>query len=158
MSFTSLLIELGLSPTLAWFILGFFLFILELLNPSAFIFFFGFGAWTVSATISCVDLSSPWQLVLFLMSSLIYLVILRVKVIKYIEKQKSESTYAIEDEHVAKIATVIEDIKPPLPGKVLLNGTHWNARSSTPVKAGEAVQVIGRDNLTLNVKPNGSIN
>ena len=153
MSFTSFLVELGLSPTLAWFILGFFLFILELLNPSAFIFFFGFGAWTVSATIAYIDLSTTWQLTLFLLSSLIYLGILRVKVLKYIEKNNGESTYAIEDEHVGKVATVIEDIQPPLHGKVLLNGTHWNACSSTPLKAGEAVLVTGRDNLTLNVIP-----
>ena len=157
MSFTSLLIEFGLSPTLAWFILGFFLLILELLNPSAFIFFFGFGAWTVSATISYTDLSTPWQLVLFLLSSMVYLAILRVKVLNYIEQNSGESSYDIEDEHIGKIATVIEDIHPPLPGKVILNGTHWNACSSTPLKVGEAVQVIGRDNLTLNVNTHKKI-
>ena len=80
---------------------------------------------------------------------------LRVKVLKYIEQNNCETTYTIEDEYVDKIAIVIEDIQPPLPGKVILNGTHWSACSSTPLKVGEAVQIIDRDNLTLNVKPHG---
>ncbi len=38
-------------------------------------------------------------------------------------------------------------------GRVFIEGEIWNAVSETPVEAGQAVEVIGRDGLTLKVKP-----
>ena len=155
MSFASLLLELGLTPALAWFIFGFILLILELLNPSALIFFFGFGAWTVSAIIPWANLNTSWQLVVFLLSSLLYLALLRSTVLQYIERTMGDSGHSIEDDYIGKTALVTEDINPPLLGKVMFNGTHWGARSLVPLKVGQPVQIIDRDNLTLIVEAIG---
>jgi membrane-bound serine protease (ClpP class) len=38
-------------------------------------------------------------------------------------------------------------------GKVFIEGEYWNAVSETPVKAGQPVEVIGIEGLTLNVRP-----
>ena len=38
-------------------------------------------------------------------------------------------------------------------GKVFVEGEYWNARSATPVKQGETVQIIGIEGLTLKVAP-----
>jgi membrane-bound serine protease (ClpP class) len=38
-------------------------------------------------------------------------------------------------------------------GRVFIEGETWNAVSETPVEAGQAVEVVGRDGLTLKVKP-----
>jgi membrane-bound serine protease (ClpP class) len=38
-------------------------------------------------------------------------------------------------------------------GKVFVEGAYWNARSATPVKQGETVQIIGIEGLTLKVAP-----
>ena len=38
-------------------------------------------------------------------------------------------------------------------GKVFIEGEHWNAVSDTPVEAGQTVEVIGIEGLTLKVKP-----
>jgi membrane-bound serine protease (ClpP class) len=38
-------------------------------------------------------------------------------------------------------------------GRVFIEGETWNAVSETPVETGQAVEVIGRDGLTLKVKP-----
>jgi membrane-bound serine protease (ClpP class) len=38
-------------------------------------------------------------------------------------------------------------------GKVFIEGEYWNAASETPVEAGQAVEVIGIEGLTLKVKP-----
>jgi membrane-bound serine protease (ClpP class) len=38
-------------------------------------------------------------------------------------------------------------------GRVFIEGENWNAVSATPVEAGQTVEVIGREGLTLKVKP-----
>ena len=38
-------------------------------------------------------------------------------------------------------------------GKVFIEGENWNAVSETPVEAGQPVEVIGIEGLTLKVKP-----
>jgi membrane-bound serine protease (ClpP class) len=38
-------------------------------------------------------------------------------------------------------------------GRVFIEGETWNAVSETPVEAGQAVEVVGRNGLTLTVKP-----
>ncbi len=38
-------------------------------------------------------------------------------------------------------------------GKVFIEGEYWNARSDSPVEAGQRVEIIGIDGLTLKVKP-----
>jgi membrane-bound serine protease (ClpP class) len=38
-------------------------------------------------------------------------------------------------------------------GRVFIEGEHWNAASETPIEAGQTVEVIGIEGLTLKVKP-----
>ena len=38
-------------------------------------------------------------------------------------------------------------------GKVFVEGEYWNARSDTPVEAGQPVEIVGVEGLTLKVKP-----
>ncbi len=38
-------------------------------------------------------------------------------------------------------------------GKVFVEGEYWNARSDVPVEAGQPVEIVGIDGLTLKVKP-----
>ena len=38
-------------------------------------------------------------------------------------------------------------------GRVFIEGESWLAVSETPVETGQAVEVIGREGLTLKVKP-----
>jgi membrane protein implicated in regulation of membrane protease activity len=149
---STFLAYLGMSPSLAWFVFGFVLLILEVMNPSALIFFFGFGAWTVSVITPWWEISTSWQLMVFIITSLIYLALLRGTVLRYIESKMGEEPYPIEDEFVGKTAVVVERIAPPMTGKVTLNGTHWSARADRPLEVGEAVLVSGRDNLTLKVE------
>ena len=152
MTLTALLTYLGLSPSLAWFVLGFVLLILEVLNPSALIFFFGFGAWTVSAALPWFELSVSAQIVLFLISSLIYLALLRTKLLSYIEARMNEEPYPIEDDFIGKQALVTTKITPPMSGKVMINGTQWSAVADRALAEGQPVVVTARDNLTLKVE------
>jgi membrane protein implicated in regulation of membrane protease activity len=141
-----------MAPSLAWFVLGLFLLSLELMNPSAIIFFFGFGAWTVAVLEPWLTMSTSWQLVIFLISSLIYLALLRNTVVHYIESKLASDGEALQDDFIGKTAIVTTEIKPPLAGKVMINGTNWNAISTTSVKEGQPVMITARDNLTLTVE------
>jgi membrane-bound serine protease (ClpP class) len=38
-------------------------------------------------------------------------------------------------------------------GRVFIEGEHWNAVSETPIEAGQPVEVVGVEGLTLKVKP-----
>jgi membrane-bound serine protease (ClpP class) len=38
-------------------------------------------------------------------------------------------------------------------GKLFIEGEHWNAASETPIEAGQPVEIIGIQGLTLKVKP-----
>jgi membrane protein implicated in regulation of membrane protease activity len=142
-----------LSPSLLWFFIGFLFLVGELLNPSAIVFFFGFGAWSVALIVAFMDLTLATQMTLFLVSSLLYLALLRKTVLTYIESKTGADPYPIEDEFLGKVVVVTEAIRPPLQGKVLLNGTHWNASSSMSIEEGTSVRVEARESLTLTVTP-----
>ena len=47
--------------------------------------------------------------------------------------------------------TVVEECAPA--GQVRVHGEIWNARSTEPVAAGEAVRITALDGLTLEVEP-----
>jgi membrane-bound serine protease (ClpP class) len=41
----------------------------------------------------------------------------------------------------------------PGPGSIRVHGEVWSASSETPITAGEAVRVLGRDGMVLRVAP-----
>jgi membrane-bound serine protease (ClpP class) len=54
---------------------------------------------------------------------------------------------------IGETATVVEDCAPA--GQVRVHGEIWNARSTAPAMAGEAVRITALDGLTLHVEPEG---
>lgn len=139
------------SQSLLWFFIGFLFLVGELISPSAIVFFFGFGAWSVALTVGFIDLSLATQITLFLISSMLYLAVLRKTVLAYIESKTGTDPYPIEDEFLGKVVQVTEAIRPPMQGKVLLNGTHWNAQSEVLIEKGMSVRIESRESLTLTV-------
>jgi membrane-bound ClpP family serine protease len=55
------------------------------------------------------------------------------------------------EEHIGKVVQAAGALKPS--GKVVLEGTFWNAVSTKPVADGASVRIIGADGLTLRVEP-----
>jgi membrane-bound serine protease (ClpP class) len=53
---------------------------------------------------------------------------------------------------IGRTAPAIARIDPS-GGKVFIEGEYWNAVSETPVNAGEPVEIIEIEGLTLKVKP-----
>lgn len=142
-----------LSPAVIWFITGIVLLVFEIILPGFFLFFFGIGAWIVGIMCLIFDFSIELQLLVFSVSSVILLISLR-KYLKrtFIGKIAGEDEKIILDDYAGSRGKVIEDINPPERGKVEVHGVKWNAESNVPIKAGETVEVVNKNNLTLIVK------
>ncbi len=143
-----------LRPELIWFLIGIALLLLEFMLPGLIVFFFGVGACIVAVVCLFTNISINAQLVIFILSSVASQLLLR-KWLKGIffghVTAKQDITQNI-DEFVGQRAVVVEKITPKMPGKVELHGTNWQAQADAEIEQGQAVEVIGKDNITLKVK------
>jgi inner membrane protein len=133
-----------------WFIAGFVLFLLEFAIPGFILFFFAIGAWVVAGISLFADLSINSQLIIFLLSSLLSILLFRnwVKKVVLVRKKSSE----IEDEFLGKIGKAETAIAPGRNGKVDFKGTTWDAASEDVIEQGENVTIIGNESILLIVK------
>jgi membrane protein implicated in regulation of membrane protease activity len=122
-----------------WFVAGFIFFLLEFAVPGLILFFFAVGAWTVAILSLFLDFSINTQLIIFLASSLITILVFRkwVKKIIWTKRHSSE----IEDEFVGKTGLAETFIGPGKNGKVDFKGTSWNAQSEDVIQKGENVTI-----------------
>jgi len=143
-----------LRPELIWFLIGIALLVLEFMLPGLIVFFFGVGACIVALVCLFTNIGINSQLIIFILSSVASLVLLR-KWLKGIfmghVTSKQDITQDLED-FVGQRAVVVQKITPKMPGKVELHGTNWEAEADEEIEEGQAVEVIGKDNITLKVK------
>ncbi|MDO9339567.1 MAG: NfeD family protein, partial [Bacteroidales bacterium] len=64
-------------PELFWFVIGLGLFLLELVMPGFFIFFFGLGAWVTALVCLIGDPGTNLQIIIFAVISVLSLIALR---------------------------------------------------------------------------------
>lgn len=133
-----------------WFIIGFVLLLLEFVIPGFILFFFGIGAWIVAILCLYMDLSINAQLLIFLSSSIVTILLFRkwLKNIILTRKKSSE----IEHEFVGKTGKAESKISPGQNGKVGFRGTSWDAMSDDIIEKGENVTIIGNESILLIVK------
>ncbi|MFC1763344.1 NfeD family protein [Planctomycetota bacterium] len=143
-----------LKPELIWFLIGLVLLIAEFIIPGLVIFFFGIGAWVVAFICIVTDLGFNTQLLIFIGTSVLSLLLLR-RWLKGIfhghTTAKQELTQDLQ-EYVGERAVVKATISPQHPGKVELHGTDWSATADQEIAAGTQVEIIEKDNLTLKVR------
>ncbi|UCG59205.1 MAG: NfeD family protein [Phycisphaerales bacterium] len=143
-----------LKPELIWFLVGLVLLVFEFIMPGLIIGFFGVGAWIVALVCLVTDIGINTQLIIFIVSSVLSLLLLRrwLKGI-FMGHVKSEQNMT-EDlkEFVGEKAVVKEKITPKINGKVELHGTNWIAKADEEIAEGTVVEVVAKDNLTLKVK------
>jgi inner membrane protein len=140
-----------LTAPVFWIILGFILFLLEFALPGLILFFFAVGAWIVAILCLFIDLSINQQLIVFLISSITSILLLRKWFSKILWK-KRHSTEILEDEFLGKTAKADTAISPGQNGKVDFKGTTWPAASEDVIEQGENVIIIGNDSILLKVK------
>jgi inner membrane protein len=138
-------------PAVIWFLVGLGLLLLELVLPGLVILFFGAGAWVTALVCTITDVNLNWQILIFLVASLLGLVLLR----KYLKKRFfNRSDKEIDDqleEFIGRRALAIDDFMNGS-GKVEFKGTQWTARSSEPVSKGDWVIIRSKDSLTFKVE------
>lgn len=142
---------------LFWFLFGIFLFLAELIVPGFVIFFFGIGAWITALCIWIgIAHTNAVQMLIFLVSSIGVLLLFRKKGKDFFLGKVSGTL--LHDQSVDDIrgerALVIRDITPgSLGGKVEFHGTLWDAEAENAIAAGVTVEILGRKDLTLKVRP-----
>lgn len=140
-----------LSAAVIWIIIGFILFVLEFVLPGLVLFFFAVGAWIVAILCLFIDLSINQQLIIFLITSIVSILLLRKWFSKILWKKK-HSSELLEDEFLGKIAKAETAISPGENGKVDFKGTTWQAASEDFIEKDENVIIIGNDSILLKVK------
>jgi len=140
-------------PELIWFLLGLVLFLLELVIPGFFIFFFGFGAWVTALVCLFGEPSTNLQIIIFAIVSVLSLVALRKMIQKKFFYHDENLSDRVEDEFTGKDAIAIEDFNNENTGKVEFRGTTWKAESGNHIKAGQSVIIISKENFKLKVEP-----
>ena len=140
-------------PELFWFILGLLLFLLELVLPGFFIFFFGLGAWVVSLICLIGNPGVNLQIIIFAIVSVITLMTLRRIIQKKFFYSKGTESEDVEDEFTGREALSLADFGPGKKGAVEFKGTKWKAESKSEIKEGEQVIITEKENFTLIVKP-----
>jgi len=94
------------------------------------------------------------QLIIFIVASVLSLLCLRSWLkgifIGHV-KGRQDMTEDLK-EFVGERAVVVEKISPKVGGKVEFHGTNWTAEADAEIAEGTAVEVIGKDSLTLKVK------
>ena len=146
---------MNLSAEIIWLFVGIVCLFFELFIPGLVIAFFGIGA-LITALTSWIGLTVTLvtQLLVFMISSILLLVILR-KTLKetFLGKTKEGDDYQNFNVEIGKIIPVVELIQPnEVGGKVRYQGAPWSAMADEQIAPGESVKIIGCENLTLIVQ------
>lgn len=143
-----------LRPEVVWIIIGLVFLLLEFVSPGVVIIFFGLGAWVVALCTLLFDISLNLQLIIFMAISILLLISLRkwFKELFHRDSEPASDEREIEQEFIGKRATVLQDIKPNMPGKIEFHGSSWIAEASEVIQKGTTVEILSKNNITLTVK------
>lgn len=138
-----------------WLAVGLVLMIAEVVTPGFILFFFGLAAVLVGllSFIPAVAASGTLQLILFAALSVATLLLLRRQMKALFTGRSRNGQPEIEDALLGRHAVVTERIAAPRDGKVEVNGVMWTATAGEVIEAGTPVEVVGREGLTLRVRP-----
>jgi membrane protein implicated in regulation of membrane protease activity len=135
------------NPTLAWLLAGSILCLIEFFLPTAFnIFSLGIGALVVGAITMVVAISVGLQIFLWMLFSFAFVYLSH----RFLSKHQAPTLVeATEGE-------TLTEILPGKTGRVLYEGSSWQARCLEPsqsIAIGEKVYVVERKGTTLIVMP-----
>ena len=134
-----------------WLGSGIFLMATELLLPGLVMVFVGMGALTVAISMyfGYVD-SYVHQLMIFFISSSIYLSTLRFLVLRFVPTDTRNENINEDDKVIGSIVEVVADIKSGEFGRIEHSDSSWQARAEgdQTILKGEKVKIIGRENIT----------
>lgn len=134
-----------------WLGSGIFLMAIEFLVPGLVMVFVGLGSLTVvfGMHFGYID-GILQQFITFFISSIIYLLTLRVLVLRFVPSVTRKENIDEDEEVIGSIVELVEDINSGEFGRVEHSGSSWQARAEgdQTILKGEQVKIIGRDNIT----------
>lgn len=141
---------------IVWLIAGLVLMLMEFVIPGFVIFFFGLGGIVTGVAVwlfPSIEGSIVAQGLCFAVASVATLVLGR-RCFRNLLGGKTVVTHADADDDgfVGTPVVVTEAIRPPLAGRVMLNGVEWSATADRAIAKGEMAIVAARDNITLRVR------
>jgi inner membrane protein len=145
-----------LTASMIWLIVGIVFMIAEIFVVGFVIFFFGVGALiTALLTMLFPNMSEVLQIVAFIAVSIATLVFLRKSLNRIFRGRTYQKESNIKDFNleVGKRVQVVEAIDSQKgSGRIRYQGTLWNAVADEDIPAGESVEILDQDNLTIKVK------
>jgi membrane protein implicated in regulation of membrane protease activity len=136
-----------------WFLVGLALLLAELVLPGLVILFFGIGAWVTALAVLLFHPPLNVQILIFLVSSLLSLSLLRKVIRKRFTTTTSDSTGDLQEEYVGKTVTALEPFDEYGKGKVSFRGSTWQAQCKQPVHRGQELVIRRFDSIMLFVEP-----
>ena len=141
-------------PYVIWFLIGIAFFLIELSMPGLIVMFFGIGSWATAIACLLFDIGLNAQLIIFISSSLLSLILLRKYFKKLFLGKKGMDVDDSTEEILGKVVVAESDIDKGKRGRVTFKGASWSAESNSPVKKGELVKIIGKESIVLKVEKN----
>jgi len=132
-----------MSVYLIWFLIGVGFLVAEFIMPTFIMFFFAIGAIFVSIITAFSDLSINFQIILFAISSIISLVLLRnymKNIFKGFESKGQDNYF----DNLEKIAIVSKAIDANTFGEIKYKGTFYKAQSKISIREGRKVKVVSK--------------
>ena len=136
-----------MSTYLIWFLIAVGFLIVEFIMPTFIMFFFAIGAIIVSILTACFDLSINSQIILFALSSVISLVLLRnymKNIFKGDESKGKDKYFDNSIDSNKNIAIVSKTIQPNNFGEIKYKGTFYKAQSENSIDEGKKVKVVSK--------------
>lgn len=141
-----------LQSEVIWFLIGLGLILLELVVPGLVLVFFGVGAWITALACLLFGVDINTQLLIFLISSVSTLALLRKALKKrYMDRKSPDGD--LEDEYIGQEAVALTAFGTGEVGKVMFKGTNWEAVSQQAVTPGQRLRITGYKSIRLFVEP-----
>lgn len=138
-----------------WLGFGILCIVSEFFLPGLVMVFVGLGSLTVALGMQLGYIDSTFsQFSTFFLSSVIYLIPLRLIVLKFVPTSSRVEDVDEDRAAIGNEVEVIEDIAPGKVGRIKYSESSWKAKSESdiPILKGEKAIITGRDNITWIVK------
>lgn len=139
-------------PAVIWFLIGLTLMLLEFGIPGLIVIFFGIGAWITALACLLFEPSINFQLILFITTSFLSLLLLRKNFKKIFVGNKEDNVDDTVEDFIGKTAIADTKIALNKRGKIIFKGTQWEADSDETIEKDSTVEIIGKDSIVLKVK------
>ncbi len=136
-----------MSIYLIWFLIGIGFLIAEFIMPTFIMFFFAIGAVIVSIVTACYELPLNSQIILFALSSIISLILLRNymnNIFKGNESKGEDKYFDNTIDSYENIGIVSKNIEANSFGEIKYKGTFYKAQSENSIDEGKKVKVVSK--------------